>query len=214
MKKFLKSAVSVLVCAVMVLPFASCGSNSPKGVVKEYYEAKWNCDFVTLEKCCEEPGEYIEDLAKDKIKDVKSFVEYLEKEDTFEYYEDIMGDKAFDEYLKANIEIAKAVAKKSKVEIDKVTKDKDEAWVKCTTYEPELKKDSDELMEKAAKNVDLKDEYLEEDLDEKEWKKVIKEYKKLSLEQIKEADLEDEDEKIKVVKDNGKWKIAEDQTED
>lgn len=215
MKKMMKSIVCLAIAAALVLSLAACGcgySNSPEGVVKRVFNASNNCDYVTLEKYYEEPGEYYEDMAKDGVKDLKSYYEYCIDEDYYEDEEDEMGDKAFKAYINAKIEIKKAYNKRCKLEIDKVKKDGDEAEVKYTYYYPETKKSEYELMEKAAKNVDLKDEFQEDKLDEKEWEKVIKEWKKLALEQIKEADLEDEDGELYVVKDDGKWKIAEDQS--
>ncbi len=215
MKKMMKSIVCLAIAAALVLSLAACGcgySNSPEGVVKRIFNAQSNKDYVTLEKYYEEPGEYIEDMAKDGVKDLKSYYEYCIDEDYYEDEEDEMGDKAFKAYINAQIEIDKAYNKRCKVEIDKVKKDGDEAEVKFTYYYPETKKSEYELMEKAAKNVDLKDEFQEDKLDEKEWEKVIKEWKKLALEQIKEADLEDTDGEIYVVKDDGKWKYAEDQS--
>ncbi|MBQ7876713.1 MAG: hypothetical protein IJ316_05425 [Clostridia bacterium] len=214
MRKMMKSIVCLAIAAALVLSLAACGcgySNSPDGVVKRVLNARNNYDYVTLEKYYEDGEEY-EDMAKDGVKDLKTYYDWLIDEDRYEEEEDEMGEKAFKAYINAKIEIKKAYNKRCKVEIDKVKKDGDEAEVKYTEYYPETKKGEYELMEKAAKNVDLKDEFQENKLDEKEWEKVIKEWKKLALEQIKEADLEDYDGEIFVVKDDGKWKIAEDQS--
>ncbi len=219
MRKMMKSIVCLAIAAALVLSLAACGcgySNSPDGVVKRVFNASNNSDYVTLEKYYEDleesMGEYAAERAKDGVKDLKSYYEWCIDEDYYEDEEDEMGEKAFKAYIAAKIEIRKAYNKRCKLEIDKVKKDGDEAEVKYTRYYPETKKSEYELMEKAAKNLDLKDEYQKDKLDEKEWEKVIKEWKKLSLEQIKKADLEDEDGEIYVVKKDGKWKIAEDQS--
>lgn len=217
MKKMMKSIVCLAMAAALVLSLAACGcgySNSPGGVVQRIMNARNNYDYVTMAEYYEEPGEYIEDLADEKINSIRAYYDYMVDEDAYEGIEDELSDKNFERYINYKVEIDKAYADRCKVEIDKEKVDDDKAEVKYTAYRPELKKSEEELLLKAAKNVDLKSELEDGDLNDGEWEKVLNEWKNISIQQIKEADLEDSDGEIKVVKKDGKWKIAEDQSDD
>ncbi len=214
MKKMMKSIVCIAIAAALVLSLAACGcgyANSPEGVVKRIVNASNNHDYVTMAEYYEEPDEDFEERAKDGVKDLKSYYEWCIDEGYGEGKKEEMGDKAFKAYINAQIEIEKAEAKRYKVEIDDVEKDGDEAWVEYTVYYPDW--DEDDAYEDALDETGL-DEDEEEDWDEKEWAKFIKAYKKYALKEIKDADLEDYEAEIRVVKDDGKWKIAEDQSKE
>ncbi len=216
MKKMMKSIVCIAIAAALVLSLAACGcgyANSPEGVVKRIVNASNNYDYVTMEKYYEEPGEWIEDYADEKINSIKAYYNYMmeEEDEDFEEMEDMMGEKNVKAYINAQIEIEKAEAKRYKVEIDDVEKDGDEAWVEYTVYYPDW--DREDVFEDALDEAGLEEDE-QEDWDEKDWAKYIKAYKKYALKEIKSADLEDYEAERRVVKDDGKWKIAEDQSKE
>lgn len=233
MKNVLKRFTGLVLAAVFVFSLAGCGcgyANTPEGVVERVLNAKNNGDYVTQEKYHEDfeatmnekynfevmpgmtMGEWYADMAKENVKDIKSFYQYLADEGRMEYYENQM-ESAFKDYINAKVEIDKSYAKRWTIEVKEIENNGDEAWVEYTIKTPgQAGMDEHELMKEAAKNLELEDEYNKNELDEKAWKKVIKEWKKLAIEEIKSADLEEEEGEYKVVKIDGTWKIAADQS--
>ena len=216
MKKMMKSMVCIAIAVALVLSLAACGcgyANSPEGVIKRVINAQNNHDYVTLEKYYED-GEAYEDYADEKINSIKAYYNYIleEEDEEFEYMEEMMGEKNLKAWVNAQIEIEKAVAKRCKVEIDKVDQDGDEAWVEYTVYEPEV--DYEDVWDAVYDEIGLEEDEMD-DADEGEYTKFIKAYKKHMLKAIKEADVEESYEaERRVVKDDGKWKIAEDQSKE